>query len=119
SRPAGGGGARGIARALMTTKRLTGQGTFADDHRPAGLLHVAVLRSPHAHARVAALDSSAARGLPGVVLVLGPDDAPPEILRGWPRFVGDRVAIVAAEDPELAQRAAEAIRAEYEPLPAV
>jgi putative selenate reductase molybdopterin-binding subunit len=103
----------------MSTKRVTGQGTFADDHRPAGLLHVAVLRSPHPHARVVSLDASAARGLPGVVLVLGPEDSPPEILGGSPRFVGDRVALVAAEDAELAVRAAEALRAEYEPLPAV
>jgi putative selenate reductase molybdopterin-binding subunit len=103
----------------MTTKHLTGQGTFADDYRPAGLLHLAVARSPHPHARVVSVDSSAARGLPGVVLVLSPDDAPGEILPGEPRFLGERVAIVAAEDPELALRAAEALRIEYEPLAAV
>ena len=98
----------------MSTKRVTGQGTFADDYRPAGLLHVAVLRSPHPHARVVSLDASGARGLPGVVLVLGPEDAPREILGGAPRFVGDRVALVAAEDAELALHAAEALRVVYE-----
>jgi putative selenate reductase molybdopterin-binding subunit len=103
----------------MSTKRLTGQGTFADDHRPAGLLHVGVVRSPHPHARVLSVDASAARGLPGVVLVLGPDDAPREILGGLARYLGDRVAVVAAEDPELALRAAETLRVEYEALPAV
>jgi putative selenate reductase molybdopterin-binding subunit len=102
----------------MTTKHLTGQGTFADDHRPVGLLHVAVVRSPHPHARVVSVDSSAARGLPGVVLVIAPDDAPRDILGGHPRFLGARVAVVAAEDPELALRAAESLRVEYEPMPA-
>ncbi len=102
----------------MTAKRLTGQGTFADDHRPAGLLHVAVVRSPHSNARVVSVDSSAARGLPGVVLVIAPDDAPKDILGGHPRFLGARVAVVAAEDPELALRAAESLRVEYEPMAA-
>jgi putative selenate reductase molybdopterin-binding subunit len=101
----------------MSTKRVTGQGTFADDQRPAGLLHLAVVRSPHAHARVVTVDASAARALPGVVLVLAPEDAPADILGPRARFVGDRVALVAAEDPELAARAAEALRVEYEPLP--
>ncbi len=103
----------------MSTKRVTGQGTFADDHRPAGLLHLAVVRSPHPHARIVSIDASAARALPGVVLVMGPEDASPEILGRYAGFVGDRVAIVAAEDPELALRAAEAVRVEYEPLPAL
>ncbi len=103
----------------MSTKRVTGQGRFADDHRPTGVLHLAVVRSPHPHALIVALDASAARALPGVVLVLGPEDAPAEILRRRVGFLGDRVAIVAAEDPELALRAAEAVRVEYQLLPAV
>jgi len=101
----------------MSTKRVTGQGRFADDLRPSGLLHVAVTRCPHPHARVLSIDASAARGLPGVVLVLGPEDAP-EILRAHPRYVGDRVALVAAEDPELAARAADAMRIAYAEQPA-
>lgn len=53
---------------------LRGWGSYVADLRPAGLLHLAVLRSPHAHARLAARDfSDAARG-PGVVAILGPED---------------------------------------------
>ena len=71
---------------------------------------MAVVRSPHPHARILALDASAARALPGVVLVVGPWDTPAEILAPNRPFRGDRVAVVAAEDAELAQRAAEAVR---------
>src|SRR5258707_15075168 len=102
----------------MSVKRVTGHGAFAGDLRVPGLLHVRVVRSPHAHARVLRIDPSAARALPGVVAVLGQADLPGgaaapasrSVFDATVRFVGDRVAVVAAEDPELALRAAEAGR---------
>jgi putative selenate reductase molybdopterin-binding subunit len=108
----------------MSVKRVTGHGAFAGDLRVPGLLQVRVVRSPHAHARVLRIDASGARALPGVVAVLGPEDfpggaaAPPSPPRpdAIVRFVGDRVAVVAAEDAELALRAADAVRVEYEEL---
>jgi putative selenate reductase molybdopterin-binding subunit len=111
----------------MSVKRVTGHETFAGDLRIPGLLHARVVRSPRAHARVLRIDSSAARALPGVVAVLTHEDVPAApivpgerpTLGAVVRFVGDRVAVVAAEDPELAQRATEGVRAEYEDLPAV
>ena len=104
-------------------KLATGRATFTDDISLPGLLHAHVLTSPHAHARVTQLSAETARGLPGVVAVLTPDDLP--ALSGEPllekhlRFAGDRVAVVAAEDPEIARNACEAIEVQYEVLPAL
>jgi putative selenate reductase molybdopterin-binding subunit len=75
-------------------------------------------RSPLAHARVARSDASAARAIPGVAAVLTPADAV-GILRPVVRFVGDRLAVAAAEEPELARRAVEAVELDLESLPAV
>ncbi|HVH74003.1 MAG TPA: xanthine dehydrogenase family protein molybdopterin-binding subunit [Stellaceae bacterium] len=117
---------------------LTGQGSFADDWRPAGLLHVALLRSAHAHARIAAIDTAAAKALPGVVGVFTGEDLAgaarpmlaqsrmkdyratpmPMLARGRVRYVGEPIAAVVAEDRYLAEDAARAIAIEYEPLPA-
>ncbi len=108
----------------MTLALPTGPARFADDVLLPGMLHARVLRSPHAHAQIVRLDASPARSLPGVAMVLTAEDlsssaSAPPILDRTVRFVGDRVAVVAAEDPELAYRAAEAIRVEYQVLPAV
>jgi putative selenate reductase molybdopterin-binding subunit len=108
----------------VTVALSAGPPRFADDVLLPGLLHARVLRSPHAHAQIVRFDASAARALPGVVLVLTADDlsppgSAPPILDRTVRFVGDRVAVVAAEDPDVAYRAAEAIRVEYQVLPAV
>ena len=111
----------------MSVKRVTGHQTFAGDLRIPDLLQARVVRSPRAHARIVRIDSSAARALPGVVAVLTHEDVPAPsavpgerpILGPVVRFVGDRVAVVAAEDGELAQRAADVVRVEYEDLPAV
>lgn len=111
-------------------KLVTGRAAFVDDLAPQGLLHCALVASPHPHARVASLDTSAARSLPGVVDVITheadswstPDAPRPhwgQVLSGVVRFVGAPAAIVVAEDPEIARRAAEAVRVAYEPLPAV
>ena len=124
-------------RRVDSVKLATGRGTFVDDIALPGLLHARILHSPHAHARIARIDASQARAMPGVACVLTHADVPrvpyTTAGQGWPepspydavmldakvRFVGDRVAVVAAEDPELAQRACEAIKVDYELLPAV
>lgn len=115
---------------------LTGRARFADDmgERP-GTLHAAVLRSPHAHARVLALDASAALERPGVRAVLTGEDvrnasrpfvaAVKQPMSHWAlalervRYVGEPVAVVIAENRYLAEDALEAVRVNYEPLPAV
>jgi CO/xanthine dehydrogenase Mo-binding subunit len=102
----------------VSLRRATGQATFTGDISLPGLLHLALRRSPLAHARVVRADASAARALPGIaaVHVAGePDGVLPPLLR----FVGDPLAVAAAEEPELARRAVEAIAIELEPLPAV
>ncbi len=124
-------------RRVDSVKLATGRGTFVDDIVMPGLLHARILHSPHAHARIRRIDTRQARAIPGVVAVLTHEDVPrvpyTSAGQGWPepspydsvmldskvRFVGDRVAVVAAEDPELAQKACEAIRVDYEGLPAV
>lgn len=124
-------------RRVDSVKLATGRGTFTDDFTLPGMLHARILHSPHAHARIRRIDVSKARALPGVVCVLTHHDvarvAYTTAGQGWPepsprdtfvldskvRFVGDRVAVVAAEDPEIAQRACEAIRVEYDVLPAL
>src|SRR5215813_3631251 len=118
-------------------KLAVGRGTFVDDFEMAGVLHAKILHSPHAHAIIRKIDASKARSLPGVRCVLTHEDVPhiryTTAGQGWPepspydavmfdtkvRFVGDRVAVVAAEDPELAQRACDAIKVDYELLPAI
>ena len=99
----------------MSLRRLTGEAAFAGDVAPAGLLHLALLRSPHARARVRFADPAPALALPGVAAVLTPADTP-RLLAAELAFVGDRVAVAAAEDAELARRAVESVRIEYEPL---
>jgi carbon-monoxide dehydrogenase large subunit len=119
---------------------LTGHGQYVDDiHRP-GMLHGAVLRSQHAHARIKRLDVSKARELEGVHLVLtaadlGPAGQPLPLLIVNPalthprtqralavdevRYVGEAVAFVVADSRYLAEDALELIEIEYEPLPVV
>jgi len=107
---------------------------FVEDKVPDDALHIKVLRSPHAHARIRRIDVSAAEAVPGVVKVLTPENAPPVLYssagQGYPepspydrrlvdsvvRFVGDRVAAVAAETEEAAVEAIRKIEVEYEPL---
>src|SRR5882724_3103299 len=118
---------------------VTGQGRYVADVALPGLLHVAVHRSPHAHARIVRVDSSEARRRPGVVHVLVPADvaalgrlpllvphaslvapACPEILpQEIVSYAGQAVALVVAESAAEAEDALGALRIEYEPLPAV
>jgi carbon-monoxide dehydrogenase large subunit len=102
------------------------------------MLHMGILRSPHAHARILSTDFKAARDLPGVVSVLGVDDLSglgelpvlgqppgqrqlsyPILPTGKARYAGQPIAGVVAENRYLAEDALELMRVEYEPLPSV
>lgn len=102
----------------MTLRRATGEAAFAADLVRPGTLHLAIRRSPLAHARVVGVDATEARALPGVVAVLTAEDAG-GLLDPVLRYVGDRAAVAAAEDPELARRAAGLVHLELEALSAV
>jgi CO/xanthine dehydrogenase Mo-binding subunit len=111
--------------------KVTGEFAYSSDLFAAEMLYGYTLRSPHAHARVAGIDVSEAVGMPGVHAVLTQDDVPgrkhyglefpdqPVLAIDRVRYFGEPVALVAAEHPEQARRAAERIRVEYEPLPPV
>lgn len=105
--------------------KVTGQAKYAEDFRADGMLFAKVLLSPMPHARVKRLDVRAAERMPGVVAVLTADDVPnvemPQepILTNRPRYIGDRIAAVAAVDEATAAAAIEAIELELEPLPFV
>ena len=106
--------------------KATGEFAYASDLYAAGMLWGATLRSPHAHARILSLDISEAVALPGVHAVLTHADVPgdkryglefrdqPVLAIDRVRYVGEPVAIVAAEHPEQARRALERVRVAYE-----
>jgi len=118
---------------------VTGKATYTDDLTLAGLLHAAIVRSPHAHARILGVDVSQARQAPGVVAVFtGADLAGkvgplpcawllpnadlktpphPAIAVDRVRYVGDAVAVVVALDRYRARDGAERVRVDYAPLP--
>jgi carbon-monoxide dehydrogenase large subunit len=120
---------------------LKGAGLFVDDVRLPGMCHAALLRSPYAHARIRAVDTAAARALPGVRLVWTWADLPDGIKTPLPlliphpaltaprthlalardvvRYVGEPVALVVADDRYIAEDALELIQVDYEPLPVV
>src|SRR5438093_840153 len=127
---------------------LRGEGRFVDDVTLPGLLHAAFLRSPHAHARIARIHTTAAASAPGVVRVLTFADlerwmkplplfgaVPPglaavvkfdirqapqwALCRDRARYVGEIVAMVVADSPERAEDAADLIEVDWEPLPPV
>ncbi len=107
-------------------EKLTGEAKYTSDIQLPGMLHGKILRSPHPHARIAAIDTTAVENLDGVHALLTPFDAPPgrlapdlPILDREVRFVGDEVAAVAADDEDLAEYAASLIRVDYERLPFV
>jgi len=115
-------------RKVDAIPKATGEFAYASDLYAAGMLYGATVRSPHAHARIVAIDTMAARARPGVHAVLTHEDVPGEKRYGleFPdqpvlgfdrvRYFGEPVVIVAAEEPEQARRAAAAVRVEYEPL---
>jgi carbon-monoxide dehydrogenase large subunit len=121
---------------------ITGGGRYVEDLIRPGTLSMAIVRSPHAHARITRIDTAAAKNLPGVVAILTAADFKP-LLSGThpaaPAFVpekhtvpnrfpiadqeavfqGEPVAVVVAENRKLASDAAAAVEVSYEPLPAV
>src|SRR5229473_729739 len=124
---------------------VTGKGHYTDDVNRPGQCHAYFLRSPHAHARLKGIDSAAASAMPGVLAVLTGGDlaadkignlicgwmitskdgsqmkmaSHPAIAQGKANFVGDTVAVVAAETLAQAMDAAEKVNVDYEVLPAV
>ncbi len=124
-------------RKIDGLKLAQGRPAFTDDFRLPGTLHAKVLRSPHAHARILEVRTERALAEPGVVAVLWHRDVAPIlhtragqshpepspydtlVLPPKARFVGDRVAVVAAETPAAAERALELIEVRYEELPAL
>ncbi len=108
--------------------KVTGEFAYSSDLHAAGMLWGQTVRSPHAHARVLDIDVSEALPMPGVHAVLTHEDVPgkktygldfadqPVLAIDRVRYFGEAVAIVAAEEPEQARRAAAAVRVEYEPL---
>ena len=111
--------------------KVTGAAKFTDDYVFPGMLHGATLRAAYPHARILSIDTSRAKALPGVHAVLTHADVPGRNRHGlvfpdWPvlcddkvRYLGDAVAVVATDTPEIAQEALKQIQVEYEPLPTV
>ena len=117
---------------------LRGRGHYVADITPAGTLHAAIVRSPHAHARIVSIDASAALAHPGVHAVLLPEDVAhvagipvrvhplPELrpflqkplAQDKVRFVGEAVAVVVADTRYVAEDALDLVIVEYEPLEA-
>jgi carbon-monoxide dehydrogenase large subunit len=134
---------QGIKR-FEDVRLVKGEGRFHDDVNLPGQAHAVIVRSMHAHARVAGIDAKAARAMPGVVAIvtgedlgdqLGtmkmtlkrkrPDGSPmfapahQALARGRVRYVGDPVAMVIAETLAQAEDAADRLGIDYRPLPAV
>jgi aerobic carbon-monoxide dehydrogenase large subunit len=123
-------------------KFITGKGRYLDDIKLTGMVHLAILRSPYAHANIRSIDTSAAKSKPGVLAVITGADIPYNPLpMAWPaggsagiqnnvstprvlatdsvKWTGEGVAAVVAGTPEQAVDALEAIQVDWEPLPAV
>lgn len=123
---------------------ITGEGKYTGDLQHEGTVHLAVVRSPYPHARVRAIDTSAARALPGVLAVLTGAELNPQMANVLPaapaegpnyhnghttartvlatdkvRCVGDPLAVVVAETRYIAADAADAVMVDYDPLPGV
>jgi len=115
-------------RRVDAVPKVVGEFAYASDLQAAGMLWGSTVRSPHAHARILGIDVSQAIGMPGVHAVLTHEDVPgaktyglefpdqPVLASDRVRYFGEAVAVVAAEEPEHARRAAAAVRVEYEPL---
>jgi aerobic carbon-monoxide dehydrogenase large subunit len=132
-------------RRVEDRRFITGRGNYVDDIQRPHQAYAFMLRSPHAHARIGAIDAAAALAAPGVLAVLTGNDIArdgignipclsavtnrdgtpsvlpphPAIVRDRVRHVGDTVAMVVAESAAAARDAAELIAVEYESLPAV
>jgi carbon-monoxide dehydrogenase large subunit len=121
---------------------ITGKGRYLDDIKLQSMTHLAILRSPYAHANIRSIDTAEAKGMPGVIAVfVGADITYNPLPMAWPaggsagiqnnvntprilatddvKWTGEGVAAVVAETPEQAFDALEAIQVDYEPLAAV
>ena len=121
---------------------ITGKGRYLDDVKLPGMVHMAILRSPYAHANIRSIDTSAAKAAPGVLTVLVGADIPWNPLpMAWPaggasnivnntnmprilatdsvKWTGEGVAAIVARTPAQAQDALDLIHVDWEPLPAV
>jgi len=123
-----------VGRALPnpdSLAKITGRAKYTDDYRFPGMIYARTKRAGVPHARILSIEVSAAEKLPGVHAVLTHKDVPGLNQHGlvtvdWPvlcgtkvRYVGDAVAIVAADTPEIAAAALDLIRVEYEELPVI
>jgi len=122
--------------------KVSGSIIYADDFVIDGMLHGKVFRSTKASARIKSIDTTAARGLPGVITVMTAEDVPNNrsvtsavgqtadlglaqavqrlvLAEDRVRFYGEPIALIAAEDPDIAETALKLIRVEYEDLPGV
>ncbi len=110
-------------------EKVTGRVQYVADIQPKGLLHAKLLRSPHAHAKIVSIDTSAAKALPGVRAVLTAKDIPHLKKKAPTRahavlaidrvvFMGQPVAAVAADEPSIAEEALDLIKVEYQVLAA-
>ena len=118
-------------RRIDAPSKVSGALKYAGDMVMPGMLHMAVLRSPHPHARIVSIDTADAETMPGVEGVITCADVPgedgfgvfvhdqPVMARGKVRYVGEAVAAIAAQDEVTARRARDKIKVRYEPLPAV
>jgi aerobic carbon-monoxide dehydrogenase large subunit len=133
---------KGIGVAVLRkedAEHITGQARFVDDIALPGMLHLAFVRSTHAHANLGAIDASRALGVQGVVAVLTAADLEfqagvpcgsnptgdakqplrPVLAQGRVRMVGEPIAVVAAESRHAAADGAAAVEVDYEPLPVI
>jgi putative selenate reductase molybdopterin-binding subunit len=126
-----------VRRKVDGPRLARGEKAFVEDMVEPGHCHLKMLGSPHAHAYITSIDTTAAEAMPGVVFVLTHQNCPDvpynQAGQGFPepspydrrimgrkvRHVGDRVAAVVAETPEIAAEALKAIKVEYEVLPPV
>ena len=118
-------------RRIDAPSKVSGRLRYAADMTMPGMLHVQVLRSPYAHARIVSIDTSAAAAMDGVESIITCADVPgvdgfgvfvndqPIMARDKVRYVGEAVAAVAAEDPLIARRAVDAIKVVYDAMPPV
>ena len=126
-------------RRIEDPRLLTGRGKYAADFRLPGMLHAAVMRSPHAHARLGAIRAKAALALPGVVAMIAAEDLGPigriptrlghrigsveclqfPLARDVVRYVGEPIAVVVAESRYVAEDALDLVEVDYVPLETV
>ncbi|MGI6108569.1 MAG: selenium-dependent xanthine dehydrogenase [Eubacteriaceae bacterium] len=114
-------------------EKVLGTGKYPDDYYPEGMIYGSALRSKYPRARVLSIDTSKAKALPGVVGVFTADDVPGDNkighlkhdqytlipVGGLTHFLGDAIALVAAEDRTVLEKAKKLIKVEYEELPAI